>query len=290
MRTLCLVLAVACGLAQAAGPAQRTFATPAAAVEALVAAVRGGQTKAMAELLGEEARPQLRSADAAADRSARERFLRAYEEVHSLEREGENRLVLQLGKDAWRFPFPLVKAGAAWRFDGRAGREEVLNRAIGRNELAAVQACQAYVDAQREYYLANPAQGPLLQYARRIRSSEGKRDGLYYPVKPGEAPSPLGPDYQGTKGTPYNGYHFRVLQAQGPDAPGGAYHYLVNGRMIGGFALVAYPAAYGKSGVMSFIVSHAGVAYEKDLGPDGAAIAARMTRFNPDKSWKRLQE
>jgi hypothetical protein len=195
-------------------------------------------------------------------------------------------------------PIPVVKGKDGWRFDTQQGKEEVLNRRIGRNELSAVQAMLAYVDAQREYYLRNPQGDKLLHYAQKFGSAKGKRDGLYFPTKAGEPPSPLGPLYASAKAagytkagngmpSPYHGYRYRILKRQGPDAPGGAYDYMAQGRMIGGFALVAWPASYGSSGVMTFLVNHEGVVYEKDLGPNTAAAAAKITRFNPDKSWKR---
>jgi hypothetical protein len=234
-----------------------------------------------------------------ADKSSRERFLRAYEEASTLERSGDAKAVLGVGKDSWPFPVPIVKGAAGWRFDSRQGREEILNRRIGRNELNAVQAMLAYVDAQREYYLRNPSGDKLLHYAQKFASSPGKRDGLYFPTKAGERPSPLGPLFASAKargyakaagGQPisYHGYRYRVLKGQGPSAEDGAYDYIAQGRMIGGFALVAWPAAYGNSGVMTFIVNHRGVVYEKDLGPDTANAAQKIARFNPDRSWKRL--
>jgi hypothetical protein len=202
-----------------------------------------------------------------------------------------------VGKDAWPFPIPIEKSGAAWRFDSKQGAEELLNRRIGRNELSAMQAVQAYVDAQREYYLLDPTKDKLLQYAQRFASTKGKRDGLYFPTRDGEPPSPLGAlfearaaaGYKGApdKSNPYFGYRYRILKAQGPNAAGGAVDYVVRGKMIGGFALVAYPASYGSSGIMTFIVNHEGVVYEKDLGPATSAIASKMTKFNPDATWKR---
>jgi hypothetical protein len=194
-------------------------------------------------------------------------------------------------------PIPIVKDARGWRFDTKEGREEILNRRVGRNELSVIQAMQAYVDAQREYYLRNPQNDKLLQYAQRFISTKGKRDGLYYPTKEGEPVSPLGPRFaslqaqkkdEPAKPVPYHGYYYRILRAQGPAAPGGAYSYLAQGKMIGGFALVAYPATYGNSGVMTFMVNHGGVVYEKDLGPKTAEFAQKITRFNPDKTWKRL--
>jgi hypothetical protein len=236
-----------------------------------------------------------------ADKAGRERFVKSYEEANLLEKSGDSKVVLSTGKDNWPFPIPIVKDAAGWRFDAKQGGEEILNRRIGRNELSAIQAVQAYVDAQREYYLSNPQRDKLLHYAQRIVSTPGKRDGLYFPTKAGERPSPLGPGFDRAKAqgyekakdaaagkpVPYHGYFYRILNRQGPDAPGGAYDYVAQGKMIGGFALVAWPASYGNSGVMTFIANHEGVVYEKDLGPDTPAAVKKITRFNPDKSWKR---
>jgi Protein of unknown function (DUF2950) len=280
---------------------QRHFSSPEAGVEALIAALKANDVKAMLAILGPEARPLIVTSDPVADRQERERVVREYEEAHSLAMSGETKAVLQIGEDDWPMPIPLVKGAAGWYFDTRAGREEILNRRIGRNELAAIEVCRAYIDAQREYYLRNPGHEALHQYAQKFVSAKGKRDGLYWATKDGEEPSPLGPliarahgrgyvkakDVRG-KPLPYYGYYYRILKSQGADAPGGAYDYVVRGKMIGGFALVAYPADWGNSGVMTFIVNHEGVVYQKDLGPDTAAIARTMLRFDPDSTWTRL--
>ncbi len=280
---------------------QKSFASPEDAARELISALKAGDAKAMLAVLGADAKPIIQSGDAAADKAGRERFVKAYEVANTLEKSGDAKVVLSVGKDNWPLPIPIVKDAAGWRFDTQAAKEEILNRRIGRNELSAIQAVQAYVDAQREYYLRNPQNDKLLHYAQRMISAEGKRDGLYYPTKSGEQPSPLGPLFAGAKTlalekgkevagkpVPYHGYRYRILKRQGPDAPGGAYDYVAQGKMIGGFALVAYPAAYGNSGVMTFLVNHDGVVYEKDLGPDTAQAVQKITRFNPDKSWKRL--
>ncbi|MGH8064097.1 MAG: DUF2950 domain-containing protein [Candidatus Entotheonellia bacterium] len=283
----------------AAAVGQKRFPSAEDGVQALIAALKAGDVKAMLDVLGPTARPLITSGDPVADRYDRERAVEEYEESHSLVMSGETRAVLQVGKDDWPFPIPLVKDETGWRFDTQAGREEILNRRIGRHELAAIEVCRAYVDAQREYYLRNPQGDALLQYAQQFASTEGKRDGLYWPAEPGEEASPLGPlvanargegyrKGKGGKPVPYYGYYYRLLKAQGPDAPGGAYDYMVNGEMLGGFALVAYPATWGNSGVMTFMVNHDGVVYQKDLGPNTAAVARAMTRFDPDKTWKPL--
>lgn len=276
---------------------QKSFATPEEAVKELVAAARAGDSKALLAIFGADAKALISSGDAVADKRGRERFVKAYEEANKLTPSGESKTILSVGKDEWPLPIPIVKDAAGWRFDTNAGKEEIINRRVGRNELSTIQAVLAYVDAQREYYLGNPRHDKLLQYAQKFVSAEGKRDGLYWPAKAGEKPSPLGPLFtraraagytKGEAGKPvaYHGYHYRILKGQGPDAPGGAYDYVAQGRMIGGFALVAYPASYGSSGVMTFIVNHDGVVYQKDLGPQTASVATKMTKFNPDKTWQ----
>lgn len=289
------------GTVFAAATHQQSFATPEAAVNALLTAVKANNTQALLAVLGSSARPLINSGDAVADREGRERFLHSYEDAHSLVETGDDKAVLQTGKDDWRFPIPLVKSDAGWRFDTDAGKEEILNRRIGANELATIQSCLTYVDAQREYYRRDPDHDSLLEYARKFTSTPGKRDGLYWDTKPGEEESPIGPLFAraraegyalkgGTKPAPYHGYYYRILTAQGPDAPGGAYDYLVaHGKMMGGFALVAYPAQYGNSGVMTFLVNHDGVVFQKDLGLATATTAKAMKVFNPDSTWKRVE-
>jgi hypothetical protein len=281
-----------------AADAQKSFGSPEDAAQALAAAAGKGDPKELQAILGPGSKALVQSGDAVADRRGRERFVQAYGEGSKVERQGDAKAILLIGKDDWPMPIPMVKGKDGWRFDARQGGEEVLNRRIGRNELSAVQAMLAYVDAQREYYLRNPQGDKLLHYAQKFGSAPGKRDGLYFPTKAGEPPSPLGPLYASAKAagytktgdgmpSPYHGYRYRILKGQGASAPGGAYDYVAQGRMIGGFALVAWPATYGSSGVMTFIVNHAGVVYEKDLGPGTAAAVSKITRFNPDPSWKR---
>ena len=296
MNLIRTLMVSACLLAPAVSfAAAKAFTSPEEAVQALVAAVRAGDHKAVLTVLGPEAKEIVQSGDAAVDKQARERFAKAYGEANKLVKPEEGMALLLIGKDEWIFPIPIVKEAAGWRFDAKEGKEEILNRRIGRNELATIQAVRAYVDAQREYYLRNPQKDKLLQYAQKFASSKGKRDGLYFPVKAGEPASPLGPLFDrmqvtgksdAGKRVPYHGYYYRILKGQGPDASGGAYSYLAQDRMIGGFALVAWPAAYGSTGVMTFVVNHGGVVFEKDLGPGTAAAAQKMTLFNPDKSWK----
>lgn len=291
-------LLAASGPVPAAESKQKIYATPDEAAKALVAAVKADDKKAMLGILGSDAKPIVDSGDAVADKRAGERFVKAYEEANKLEKSGDAKAVLSVGKDDWPFPIPIVKGDKGWSFDTKAGKEEILNRRIGRNELSVIQVLQAYVDAQREYYLANPQHDKLLHYAQKFESSPGKKDGLYYPVKAGEPQSPLGPLVAGVKAEgygnkkagekrgPYHGYRYRILKAQGPDAPGGAYGYVANGQMIGGHAVVAWPDQYGNSGVMTFMINQDGVVYQKDLGPETATAVQKITKFNPDKTWK----
>jgi Protein of unknown function (DUF2950) len=298
MLVLCLLSMGAVGVAMGAAARQKSFPTPEEGVQALLEAAQKHDQTTLLAILGPEAKSLVSTGDPVSDRESSERFAKSYEEAHTLVPSGDTKVVLQIGKDEWPFPIPLIKGSAGWRFDTQAGKEELLNRRIGRNELDVIQVCLAYVDAQREYYTRNPLNGALLQYASKFISTKGKRDGLYWDTSADEPPSPLGPlvvrarreGYKRAAGkpTPYHGYYYKMLTRQGPDAPGGAYDYVVRGKMIGGFALVAYPAQYGSSGIMTFIVNHDGVVYEKDLGPNTAATAQSMTKFNPDKTWKQL--
>ena len=292
LRRAFAVCVLAATAAYAAGA--KNFSSPEEAVQALVAAARAGDTRAMLAVLGPEAKQIVSSGDAAVDKQARERFVASYGEANKISRPEDGMALLLVGKDEWIMPIPIVKDAAGWHFDVAEGKEEILNRRIGRNELHAIEAVQAYVDAQREYYLRNPQHDKLLQYAQKFVSAKGKRDGLYFPVKSGEPQSPLGPRFdrmpvgngEPGKRVPYHGYYYRILKGQGPDAPGGAYSYLAQGRMIGGFALVAWPAAYGNTGVMTFLVNQDGVVYQKDLGSGTASAIPGITQFNPDKTWK----
>ena len=281
-----------------AAVAPKRFASPELATQAFVTAVRAGDTRALTAILGSSARPLLSSADPVADRQSRETFVRAYDAAHELVTNG-NVATLHVGDDRWAFPIPVIKDGDRWRFDARQGREEIVARRIGRNELYTMQTCLAYVDAQREYYAEDRDGNGVLEYARQFASAPGKRDGLYWPTEAGQPPSPLGElvtraraegyRRKGEGPTPFHGYIYRILTAQGPAARDGAYDYVTNGHMIAGFALVAFPAEYGVSGVMTFLVNHEGVIYQKDLGPNTRTLARAMRAFNPDGTWTKSQ-
>jgi DUF2950 family protein len=279
--------------------APKRFASAEEATQALVSAVRADDTKTMLSILGSEARRLVASGDPVADREMRQRFVQWYDAANKLVASG-NTTVLHIGADDWPFPIPVIRDGERWRFDVRQGRNEVIARRIGRNELHTMQTCLAYVDAQREYYAEDWNGDGILEYAQQFKSSPNKRDGLYWPTRPGEPPSPLGDlvvsaqakGYQLAKNvasTPFNGYLFRILTGQGPAAPDGAYDYIVRNHMIAGFGLVAFPAQYGISGVMTFIANHDGIVYQKDLGPTTDTIATAMRRFNPDKTWTKVE-
>jgi hypothetical protein len=276
--------------------AQKSFASTEAAVDALVKAVRDGDRKAMLVVLGQNGSDIVSSGDTVADEEAFKRFVAAYDAKHQLSMEGDNKAVMILGQEDFPFPVPLVRVSGMWRFDTDAGLDEILYRRIGRNELDVIQTCLAYVDAQDEYAEKDRGAG-IGVYAQRVISSPGKKDGLYWPDVQGGDVSPLGEfvaeataqGYRAGGGrTPYHGYYYKILKQQGPAAAGGQLDYVVHGKMIGGFALVAYPAEYRNSGVMTFIVNHAGVVYQKDLGPRSAELAEKMTEFNPDKTWKEV--
>jgi hypothetical protein len=288
--------------APAADKKQKEFKSPEEAVKRLMDALKVNDTKELSAIFGPEGKEVISSGDEVADKARRERFVKAYEEVNKLVSETDKKVTLVVGKEEWPFPIPIVKVGENWRFDTKAGKEELLNRRIGRNELNAIQVCLAYVDAQREYAMKDRDSDKLLEYAQKFGSTKGKKDGLYWEAKEGEEQSPLGTlaaraveeGYKarkpGDNPTPYYGYLYKILKAQGRNAPGGAYDYVVKGKMIGGFALVAYPAQFGASGVMTFIVNHDGVVYEKDLGKDTERIAKAMTKFDPDKTWKKVEQ
>jgi hypothetical protein len=297
-----LVIVFACGSAHANAPHQKSFSSPGEAVTAMAAAVKADDTGALLRILGPGSKDIVLSGDPVEDKEGRRRFVKRYEEKNRLE-EASGKVMLYMGNDEWPFPIPIVKAGSRWRFDTRAGREEILARRVGRNELNAIQVCLAYVDAQQEYAMKKGRQGNgLLEYAQKFVSAPGTHDGLYWGAREGEEQSPMGPLFAAARGAgyggeplggesaPYHGYFYRILKAQGKDAPGGARDYVVGDKMIGGFAIVAYPAKYGSSGVMTFIANQDGVVYQKDLGKDAKEAALAMNAFDPDKTWVRVPQ
>jgi hypothetical protein len=279
--------------------AQQDFKTPDDAASALASAAKTGDRKAIVTVLGPDGQDIVSSGDEVADAATRQKFIAAYEAKHQIAMEGDNKAILVIGQEDFPLPIPLVRKDGLWRFDTAAGREEILFRRVGRDELDAIQSCLAYVDAQNEYAERDRTGAGANTYAQRIISEPGKKDGLYWPTSQGEDASPLGEliaeataqGYRpGAGRTPFHGYYFKILTKQGPAAPGGELDYIVRGKMIGGFALVAYPAEYRNSGVMTFIVNHTGNVFQKDLGADTAKLAERMTSFNPDQSWTKVTD
>ena len=297
LRRLMLVLALALPLAAAAAD-QRTFATPEAAMDALIAALKANDDAALVAIFGEKYKHLVVTGDQANDAAVRAKAVERLATFRALDERGDNRRVLLMGAEAWPFPIPLVREGGVWRFATEEGAEEILNRRIGANERNAMYVLRAYLAAQRQYASRDRNGDGVLQYAQKLASAPGKYDGLYWPADAaeGDEASPFGPLIAQSsaylaghkRGDPYRGYHFRILTRQGKNAPGGAYSYVINGRMIAGFAMVAYPAEYGESGVMTFIVSHNGKIYEKDLGEDTAGIGAKMATFDPGPGWKEV--
>jgi hypothetical protein len=286
------------GSAHAQAAKQRTFASPEEAVKAMIEALKSNDVKALEAIFGPGSKDLISSGDPVADKTLRERFVKDYEEKNRLE-QTEDKAVLSVGNDDWPSPIPIVKKDGQWRFDPKAGREEMLARRIGKNELSTMQVCLAYVDAQREYFRKDRDGDGILEYAQKFGSDKGKKNGLFWKVQEGEEQSPLGPlaavaykagyRKKGENPEPFYGYYYRILTGQGKNSPGGAYDYMVKGNMIGGFALVAYPAKYGVSGVMTFIVNHDGVVFEKDLGENTEKTAQAMKLFDPDSTWKKAQ-
>ncbi|MGO9228153.1 MAG: DUF2950 domain-containing protein [Bryobacteraceae bacterium] len=296
MRTLtfaAIVFAGACVATSAAPPVtQRTFATPQEAAHALATAAEDNDTAALLKILGPEGKDIVSSGDASEDKAGRAQFARLAAEKLQIRQDEANRNTILAGNEQWPFPVPLVRKDGMWHFDSAAGRVEVLARRIGRHELDAAEVCRGYVEAQMEYATLHHEGGGTMQYAQKIVSTPGKRDGLYSEeerdslVPKSFAAAAAAMFAEGRKPVPYHGYYFHILKAQGPDAEGGAADYAVNGQMIGGFALVAFPAEYGVSGIQTFIVNQRGVVSSKDLGANTMTLARQMTAFNPDKTWK----
>ena len=278
---------LACLLIAPLAFAQKSFMTPESAAEALIQAIRDNDTKTVQSVLGKAWKRFIPTDDLGKDDVAA--FLAAYDKSHKIDNESDNTALLSVGEEpGFTLPIPIVRNKAGlWKFDVVSGTDRLRTARIGRNELAAIQAVLAYYDAQREYATQDHNSNGVREYARKLVSSPGKKDGLYWSSPLDVDESPLGPliAQQPPKGPGYWGYHYKILTAQGKDAPGGAYDYVIGGRMRAGFALVAWPVRYGDTGVMTFMINHAGIVYQKDLGPSTDAIARAMTRFDPDDSW-----
>ncbi len=293
-----LPVAIVIGFAASAADAQQSFKTPEQAAEALVNTARTGDFKGMLRVLGRNGADIASSGDRVADEATRKMFVDLYDAKHHVSVEDNRKATLIVGEDDFPFPIPLVRHRGQWLFDTVAGREEILFRRIGRNELNTIQTCLAYVDAQNDYAEKNPDGAGVGVYAQRVVSTPGRKDGLYWPASQPGDDSPLGDlaaqataqGYRvGGARTPFHGYYYKILTRQGASAPGGALDYVVGGKMIGGFALIAWPADYGNSGVMTFLVNHQGTVFQKDLGPRTSRIAQGITAFNPDNTWKKAE-
>ena len=280
---------------------QKVFKSPQDAFKALVEGARDNNTLELLAIFGPKGAELVSSGDAVADTLARARFVKAADEKVEFSKLDDSSKLALLGKDGWCFPIPIVKSGKGWTFLTEEGKEEILNRRIGRNELNTIQVSLAYMNAQREYAAVDRDGDGVIEYARHFMSQTGKKDGLYWEAAPGEQRSPLGPFFaratqegysfmKNDKPLPYYGYFFRILKSQGPNAPGGAIDYVVDGRMTAGFGLIAYPAQYGSSGVMTFMVNQQGIVYEKDLGPDTEETAKSLTAYDPDETWEKAEQ
>lgn len=298
LRVVIFVVASALVAVPSIALAQQDYTTPQAAVDALVAAAKSSDQKAALVVFGHRGGGIISSGDKVGDETARARFVAFYDAKHVITMQGDNKAILVIGDNDYPFPIPMVRnKSATWSFDTEAGRHEILYRRIGRNELDTIQTCLAFVDAQNDYASKDRTGAGAGIYAQRFISTPGKKDGLYWPTPQGEEESPLGPGFaeatrQGYRlaegRSPYHGYYFKILTKQGPAAVGGPADYIVNGNMIGGFALVAFPAQYRNSGVMTFIVNYAGTVFQKDLGSHTAKFADNMTSFNPDPTWAKV--
>lgn len=281
------MLAIFAGMAWSCiATAQQSFPTPEKAAQAFVDALgtdHADQTR-LTQLLGDKWHRYIPREGV--QRSDVDAFLQQYREQHRIEKTSDDKALLSVGRDRWTLPIPMIKVENGWRFDVKAGNAEIRARQIGRNELAAVESVRTYHDAQMDYASVDRDSDGALEYAQKLLSTPGKHDGLYWPDDDSGQISPLGPLFGKTiAGEDWHGYHFRILDAQGPSAPGGAYSYLIGDKMNRGFALIAWPAKYNDTGVMSFMISHEGQVFEKDLGPEGEKWARSVTRFDPDDSW-----
>lgn len=299
---LCLVsgmVLLLSGLPLAQQSGKKTFPSAEDASQALIAAVQAGDEAALLEIFGPDGQQIISSGDRVQDKNTGDQFVAKYQEMHRLAQEPDGTTTLYIGAENWPVPVPLVNKGGVWSFDTETGKKEVLFRRIGRNEYAAMDTCHALVDAQNDYY-SQPRDGRVQQYAPAFASAEGRHNGLFWKTADGEPESPIGPlvvdaagvgyrKPQGEEPSPFHGYYYRILTGQGKPAQGGAKSYMVNGEMTGGFAILAYPADYRSSGVMTFIVNQTGVIYQKDLGPKTAEVAGGMKEYAPDKTWKKAE-
>jgi len=297
-RHLVVALALSTPIAVSAADIGKTFATPEAAVSALLAAARAEDTSALRVIFGPEA-AEIENPDRIQAANELAKFSAALSQTNYLVRASDTRCVLTIGYEAWPFPVPIVKKDGKWFFDTEAGRDEILSRRIGKNELSTLQSVRAYVEAQREYSAKDRDDDEVLEYAQKFHSVAGKKDGLYWPPDLDGEISPLGPlmaeaqeegyaskpREEDARPRPFHGYFFKILTRQGKSAPGGKYDYVINGNMIGGFAIVAWPAEYGETGIMTFMVNQQGKVYQKNLGLKTGKIAAAMKEYNPDKTW-----
>ena len=281
-----LLLTAACVFHQAS--AQLVFATPQDAARTFIKAIQNQDKAAYNKILGSDWSKYIPTDGI--DRDDVNKFLEAWDQAHSIRYDAEDLAYITVGLNQWALPIPMTKSDDGWRFNPEVGEEELQTRRIGRNELSAIQAVLAYYDAQKEYAEVDHNGDGSVEYAQRIISTPGTKDGLYWAALPGEEESPLGPVFGEDKtGHDYHGYYFKILKAQGARAKGGAYDYIIGNRMIGGFALIAWPAEYGETGVMSFIISHSGQIYESNLGPETDADARHMKYFDPNAAWERIK-
>ncbi|MDD1744870.1 MAG: DUF2950 domain-containing protein [Candidatus Methanoperedens sp.] len=300
---VCAAFIVAWSMPIMAAASQKLFSTPEDALKGLVEAVKIHDKAALDQIFGPSSKDLL-SGDAVQDAAESEEFASHLAEKTSLVKENDSKVIISIGNENWPFPIPLVKTDGQWHFDTEAGKEEILNRRIGEDELTAILVCRTYVKAQREYVLQDWDGDGILAYAQKLRSDPGKKNGLFWRHAPGEPISPLGElvaqarmaGYKKEKSLfkeqpiPFHGYYFKILTRQGKNAPGGKYNYIINGNMVGGFALVAFPSNWGKSGVMTFIVNQQGKVYQKNLGPDTLKMEQAVDTYDPDKTWTPVKE
>jgi len=300
---VCAAFIVAWSMPVMAAASQKLFSTPEDALKGLVEAIKIRDKAALDQIFGPSSKDLL-SGDAVQDAAESEEFARLVAEKTSLVKENDSKVIISIGNENWPFPIPLVKTNGQWFFDTEAGKEEILNRRIGEDELTAILVCRTYVKAQREYVLQDWDGDGILAYAQKLRSDPGKKNGLFWRHAPGEPVSPLGElvaqarmaGYKKEKSLfkeqpiPFHGYYFKTLTRQGKNAPGGKYNYIINGNMVGGFALVAFPSNWGKSGVMTFIVNQQGKVYQKNLGPDTLEMEQDVDTYDPDKTWTPVKE